>query len=68
METSGQMKKPSSGGRVRIFDPWTETTRHGVVQSILDTQFTYVDDEDGHTYFCTYNGDWQEVTDEPGKV
>lgn len=58
------IKKPTEGMRIRVYCPWTDTVHFGVVQSILDIQFTYVDDKDQQTYFCTYNGDWQEVTDE----
>lgn len=56
-------KKPAEDDRVIVNDHWTDTIRTGTVQSVLSVQFTYVDDDDGRTYFCPHNGDWRY--DEP---
>jgi len=55
-------KKPVKGGeRVEVQVPWADTVHWGTVLSVLDTQFTYEDDDSGETFFCPYDGDWKKL-------
>lgn len=53
-------KKPvKEGTRVLVPVHWAGTVHEGTVQAVLDTQFTYVEDETGQVFFCPYDGDWK---------
>lgn len=52
-------KRPEEGDRVLVQCFWSDTERIGVVDSLLDIQFTWVDQDNGQTFFTNYNGEWK---------
>jgi hypothetical protein len=52
-------KRPEEGDRVLVQCFWSDTERIGTVQSLLNTQFTWVDQDNGQTFFTNYNGEWK---------
>jgi len=46
------------GDSILINCAWSATERRGVVQSLLSTQFTWIDSETEKLFFTQYDGDW----------
>jgi phage baseplate assembly protein gpV len=57
------MKLPKVGQRVMVSEKAGDQVREGTVQSVLSTQFTYVEDDTDLVWFC--DGDWEWRDNEP---
>lgn len=52
-------KRPEEGDTVLVQCFWSDTERIGTVQSLLSTQFTWVDSQNEQLFFTNYNGAWK---------
>jgi hypothetical protein len=57
------LQKPREGQKVLVKCFWSDTERIGTVQSLLNTQFTWVDSYNEQVFFTDYKGEWKPHPD-----